>query len=280
MFRTTLFIAKVVYFIDFKEKYVMKKIRMFTCLTALMFLAIPVSPFAQNNSDDQTRADSLRTQIVRELRSYDMTSNIDSIGEREIETHKYFIDKREEPIRQFGRGRHLAVKMPDVIVLGKVEAIRHSDAFLDYGRTVSVLVVSSIKGPHKPGEIVYIKQVSGIKFHETPAGRLRDQLRGRTSSTFFQISLTSDPEFHVGEKVLVFLTKTPYALHFVLSDTEVAEIDKERWKMLWYKTHLSVPNEYELQTRMKARYKIDGDRIRWFNKDETIGSVINKLQSF
>lgn len=258
----------------------MKKIRMFTCLTALMFLAIPVSPFAQNNSDDQTRADSLRTQIVRELRSYEMTSNIDSIGKKEIEAHKYFIDKREDPIRQFGRGKHLLVKMPDAIVVGIVKNITHSDAFLDYGRTVSVQVTRRIKGPHKPGEIVYIKQVSGIKFHETPAGRLRDQLRGRTSSPFFQISLTSDPEFHVGEKVLVFLTKTPYALHFVLSDTEVAEIDKERWKMLWYKTHLSVPNEYELQTRMKARYKIDGDRIRWFNKDETIGSVINKLQSF
>ena len=147
----------------------------------LMFLVAPVLSFAQNNSDSQTRADSLHTRIVRELHSYDMTSNIDSIGEREIETHKYFIDKREEPIRQFGRGKHLAVKMPDVIVLGKVEAIRHSDAFLDYGRTVSVLVVRSIKGPHKPGEIVYIKQVSGIKFHETPAGRLR----GRTASPFF-----------------------------------------------------------------------------------------------
>ena len=125
----------------------------------LMFLVAPVLSFAQNNSDSQTRADSLRTQIVRELRSYDMTSNIDSIGEREIETHEYFIDKREEPIRQFGRGKHLAVKMPDVIVLGKVEAIRHSDAFLDYGRTVNVLVVRSIKGPHKPGEIVYINRI-------------------------------------------------------------------------------------------------------------------------
>ena len=50
-------------------------------LAALIFLAIPISSFAQNNSDDHTHVDSLRTRIANELRSYDMISNVDSIGE-------------------------------------------------------------------------------------------------------------------------------------------------------------------------------------------------------
>ena len=134
-----------------------------------------------------------------------------SIGPREIQIHRSFLVKTWIGPNGGIDWRHRLIST-DAVVIGKVDKIIGLPT-CGYNTAIQISVERFIKGP-SPEKTVTVKLVSG----KIPDGK-----------TFLRH--TSEPKFQVGERILIFLRKTPSYLHQHVSIKPCPDNIE-----LWYKT--------------------------------------------
>ena len=183
---------------------------------------------------------------------------LSSIGSREIRVERYFIRTaflagrfEDDPQKDF----QWRLMMTDAVVIGTVKEVKQETEICGYGTEVRIAVERYLKGV-EGDEMVVIKLASGRIF---PDGRRRLVLH--------------EPKFRVGERVLVFLIKTPFKLHDQLTMDPCPDNME-----LWYMTETD-GSYFELGVMWHPKYTIENEKLEWQRNESELSSVVEEIVS-
>ena len=183
-----------------------------------------------------------------------------SIGPREIQVHRFFIEKSWVG-PQHGSDWRYKLMVTDAVVIGKVDKIIDLSTSCGYNTAIQISVERFIKG-HSPEKSIKVKLISG-----------------KVAGGINFVRVTSEPKFQVGERILIFLGKTPSRLHLELSWHPCPDNIE-----LWYKTEAD--NYFEpgyVKYTIDSEEKLDWPFLQsgeydWYAGKKDLSFVIEEIQ--
>ncbi len=198
-------------------------------------------------------------KIRQILQNYRIFKEI-SIGPKEIQVARFFIEKTWVG-PQHGSDWRFRLMVTDAVVIGKVDKIIDLPTSCGYNTAIQISVERFLKG-HSPEKTITVKLISG-----------------KVADGINFVRVTSEPKFQIGERILIFLGKTPSRLHRELSSHPRPDNIE-----LWYKTETD--NYFEpgyVKYTIDSEEKLDWPFLQsggydWYAGKKDLSFAIEEIQ--